>query len=270
MKTICLGWIILCMSAHYAHSMNNLRLPDIRSLAMGENGVTQSVFYNPALLAFRQCKEIHMTYYNRYLIKELGSLNGSFYYPSSFLSSGVHISSFGYDSYRESMIRGLMSKQLNNSWFLGLSFQYSFLQTDQEADKSSYLSTDIGMVCRITDNLLIGLFIMNFSSASIQKEGIEIKDFTEYKVETGFQYLLMNRVLIAGTVGYTPSTFLRGSFGLEYGLLDQFRIYAGIKTTPLLPSFGCSYTFSRFTIDVAALFHPVLGVSTGVGIHYSF
>lgn len=39
-----LGWIILCTTAPYLYGVNNLRLPNIRSLAMGENGVTQSVF----------------------------------------------------------------------------------------------------------------------------------------------------------------------------------------------------------------------------------
>lgn len=44
MKMIRLGWIILCTTAPYLYGVNNLRLPNIRSLAMGENGVTQSVF----------------------------------------------------------------------------------------------------------------------------------------------------------------------------------------------------------------------------------
>lgn len=265
-----LGWIVLCTTAPYLHGVNNLRLPDIRSLAMGENGVTQSVFYNPALLSLKSTKEIYLSYYNRYLIKELGILNSTFCLPSSFISTGIHLSSFGYEAYRENMIRFLTSKQLHHRWILGISFQYSFLQTEIPEERSSYLATDIGIVYTVTDNLLIGVSVINSPSFPISKKHFTIREFTEYRIETGLQYRFINQVLIAGTISSTPTCSVAGSFGLEYMLPERFRVYAGIKTNPLLPSFGCGYTLLDFAVDVAVLFHPVLGVSTGVGLSYSF
>ena len=38
------------------HAVDNLRIPDIRCLGMGGNGVTQSVLFNPALVAFHTDK----------------------------------------------------------------------------------------------------------------------------------------------------------------------------------------------------------------------
>lgn len=77
-------------------------------------------------------------------------------------------------------------------------------------------------------------------------------------------------MLIVGTISFTPTCSVAGSFGLEYILSERFRIYAGIKINSLLPSFGCGYTLLNFVVDVVVLFHPVLGVSTGVGLSYSF
>lgn len=74
-------------------------------------------------------KKICVNYYNRYALKELGTLNMSCYYPNSFLSTGIDILSFGYDSYRESLFRLSFGKKLSNKWSLGISIQYSLLQT---------------------------------------------------------------------------------------------------------------------------------------------
>ena len=48
------------------HAVDNLRISDIRSLGMGGNGVTQSVLFNPALVALYTDKVLHLEYFNRY------------------------------------------------------------------------------------------------------------------------------------------------------------------------------------------------------------
>ena len=37
-----------------------------------------------------------------------------------------------------------------------------------------------------------------------------------------------------------------------------------------LDSSGIGYNFSCFTIDVASIYHPILGMSTGLGLSFSF
>lgn len=64
------------------------------------------------------------------MLKELGTMSGSFYYPNQLLSAGVDISVFGFDKYREMMVRVLGGKRLGDQWALGLGVHYSFLQTD--------------------------------------------------------------------------------------------------------------------------------------------
>ena len=51
MKSISL--FVLFWASINIHAVDNLRISDIRSLGMGGNGVTQSVLFNPALVAFR-------------------------------------------------------------------------------------------------------------------------------------------------------------------------------------------------------------------------
>ena len=53
MKSISL--FVLFWASINIHAVDNLRIPDIRSLGMGGNGVTQSVLFNPALVSNIKC-----------------------------------------------------------------------------------------------------------------------------------------------------------------------------------------------------------------------
>ena len=244
----------------YVHGVDNLRLPDVRSVGMGGNVATQSILFNPALIVDKEKKSIHLEYFNRYMLKELGTMSGSFYYPNQLLSVGVDISVFGFDKYREMMVRVLGGKRLGDQWALGLGVHYSFLQTDLLENTRSRLSTDLGITFSPIDKLLIGMLIMNLPSVSIGDKEIQIS----------FQWEIINSLLITGSAGTENENLVVGNFGLEYTAFDSFFIRAGIQTAPLLPSLGISYNFSCFTIDVASIYHPILGMSTGLGLSFSF
>ena len=94
-----------------AYGADNLRLPDMRSRGMGGNEVTQAPLFNPALLAFRPQKSLHLNYFNRYGLKELGTFSGSCYLPYPHLAVGVDLSAFGYDAHNELMARLSLAKQ---------------------------------------------------------------------------------------------------------------------------------------------------------------
>lgn len=252
------------------YAVDNLRLPDMRSLGMGGNGVTQSVLFNPSLVALYEKKTVHTEYFNRYTMKELGTVRAGFYYPNSILSGGVDISSFGYDQYRESMFRLALGKRVGEKWTVGISMQFLLLQTVLTDEQPKRLSTDLGVSFSPVDKLLVGLLIVNCPSVSLKSEETEIKDFTSYSIQVGFQWEVINSLLIVGTLASTKEHTLTGSGGIEYRPFTDFRIRAGIQSTPLLPTLGIGYSFPWITTDVAVIYHPVLGMSMGIGLAYTF
>jgi len=253
----------------YVLASDNLRIPDIRSLGTGGNGVTQTSFFNPSLIALAGKKNFQIHYYNKYLIKELGTVTGSFLCPNSFLPIGIHISSFGYDDYRESMIRISAAKLLNEKWTLGIGLHYSFLQTALFDERPARLSTDIGCSFLPIDNLLIGLLIMNFPSVSIGDKRTDINDFMEYNIQTGIEWKVINTVSIISSISRNKKHF-NGSLGIEYMPVKDFYLRCGVQADPLLPSLGIGYDFSLFSMDVVGVYHPVLGISSGLGLSISF
>lgn len=254
----------------YVYAVDNLRLPDVRSIGLGGNMCTQSALFNPALIANMENKSIQSEYFNRYMLKELATMSGSFYYPNPVLSAGVDISVFGFDKYREMMIRVSAAKRLGEKWTVGLGFHYSFLQAEILENTKARLATDLGATFSPVDKLLIGMLIMNLPSVSIGDKDIHTEDFNYYLIQIGFQWEIINYLLIVGSLGTDNEHTFLGNVGIEYTAFDSFFIRAGIQTSPLLPSFGVGYQFSRFTVDVAAVYHPVLGMSTGIGFAFSF
>lgn len=70
-------------------AINHLRLPDIRALGTGINGVTQSIVHNPALVTLSINKEIQVEYFNRYGLKELSTMGFQFICPNSLLPFSI-------------------------------------------------------------------------------------------------------------------------------------------------------------------------------------
>ncbi len=245
-------------------------MADMRSIAMSGNEVVQSALFNPALICTSEHKAIQFNYFNRYSLKELGTINGNFYLPNEYLSVGINFSSFGYDAFRETMFRLSLSKQLHGKWSLGISAQYALLQTELLEEKPALLSTDIGIVYTPVKNLLIGLLIMNLPAVNLGDKSIKIEDFESYLLQIGFQWEIINNMFITSSLGQNEEHKLIANFGLEYILFNSFFIRAGVGGIPFLPSFGVGYEFSCFKIDVAAVYHSILGISTGIGLQFNF
>lgn len=251
-------------------AVENLRLPDIRAVGMGGNGTTESVLSNPSLIALSRQKSVHIQYFNLYGLKELNRLGGSFQCPNAFLPVGVDISSFGYEAYRENSLRVVVGKPLNRQWAMGIAFRYAWLQTVWTEPSVSCLSADIGLNCRLVENLLIGLLIQDLPSFQIGNKSIDYKSFKDFRVQIGFQWEVINNLLIVGALGGRDEQKIEGNAGLEYTVWKTFHLRAGLQTAPLLPSFGIGCDFRRFTLDVAAVYHSVLGIQTGIGLSFSF
>jgi len=270
MKKLFVIFFLTCCCCWFSKATDNLRIPDVRTLGMGGIGSVRSVLFNPALLATRTASELRIDYYNRYSIKELGTVSGGVSFLNDILPVGLHIASFGYDAYRESMFRFSAGKQLNPNLALGISVQYGLLQSELFETTSSRLSTDIGVACRVVDNWLITASVINFPSISIQSEEVDSERIASWMAEIGFNWNIMNNVIITGGVMRNSETPLGMAIGMEYQPFDDFYLRAGLKSSPFRPSIGVGYCFSMLTADVVMMYHPILGVSTGLGLSCTF
>ncbi|MDR1454579.1 MAG: hypothetical protein LBJ01_02905 [Tannerella sp.] len=262
--------LLLGLSYGYTPARDNLRLPDTRTLGMGGNGVSHAVLFNPALLALQERKEVRTDYFNRYGVKELATVSGGFCFPNRILPAGLHVASFGYDEYRESMFRLSAGKRLNAFCTLGISVQYAFIQSELFESDASRLSTDIGASFQPVDNWLITCSAVNLPSVSLNSEEVDTERIGTYLIELGANWQFIDNLLITGSMAHTMETGWSGSLGMEYRPYNDFHLRTGVRTSPFCPSLGAGYRFAGLTADVVMIYHPALGISTGLGLSCTF
>jgi hypothetical protein len=165
--------IVGCFVCLSAGAIDNLRIPDLRTLSIGGGGVTETPLYNPALLAVLTQHKLYANYYNRYSVSELATVSGGFYYVNDFLPAGFEITSFGYDEYRESLFRLSLGKQIAEKWTIGVAVQYMLLQSELFEESSGRISSDIGITCRPVENVLTGLSILHLPSVQVGDKTID-------------------------------------------------------------------------------------------------
>lgn len=253
-----------------AYGADNLRAPDLRSVGMGGNEVTQSPLFNPALIAFRPHKSLHLNYINRYRLKELGTFSASGYLPHPLLSAGLDLSAFGYDAWKEWMVRISVAKALGERWSLGVAFHYSQLQTELLEQAQARVATDVGILFKALENLWIGLLTTNLPAVKMGDRSLEVSDFETYFVQVGFHWLFMNNLTMAGALSVDERHKPMGSFGMEYVPFSDFFLRAGVQSAPLQPTLGVGYRLAKCQLDVATIYHRTLGMSVGVGLAWIF
>jgi len=270
MKQFALIFLLKCVACLYVNAIDNLRIPDLRTLSMGGGGVTGTPLYNPALLATLTQHKLYANYYNRYSVSELATVSGGFYFLNDMIPAGIEITSFGYDEYRESLFRLSFGKKIAEKWTIGVAGQYMLLQSLLYEETTGRISTDIGITYKPVENLLTGLSILHVPSIKMGDNSVDNKRLASYMIQAGFNWQVINTVLITGSLDHCEEDSVAGSFGMEYMPFDNFCIRAGFRTSPLKPSFGIGYQLSDIRFDVGMIYHAKLGVSMGVGISYSF
>lgn len=233
-----------------------LRTADAETLAAGRNGVIQSTVYNPAILANSEVKSFHFGLFNKYELKELSTFQCGLDFPNRFLSTAIEMFSFGYSDYRENMIRLALGKRLSRHWFTGISVQEKRIQNKLYDEQRNRLSADIGVLYSV-ENLLFGLAAIDLPTAN-------------YAFSTGFRWNATKEFSVLGSVENQRKNNFNGSLGLTYQVYECLSFRAGIVSKPLLPSFGFGLKFHHFRIDAAAVFHSMLGLSSGIEIKYQF
>lgn len=261
---------ILIFVSLYLNAIDNIRISDIRSMGMGINGVTQSILYNPSLVAVQNKSNCHFNCFNRFEMKELSTFQGGIDFVNNFLSSAVDIFSFGYDAHRENMFRLSVAKRLSEQWFSGVAVQYRWMQSELYEEIPQCLSTDIGILYSPVENMFIGVLIMNAPSIYITSRETDNKLFNSYSLQTGFEWKIINSLLIAGTVESNECHHLTGSAGIEYILFKDFSFRTGLQFSSLLPTMGIGYQVSHFIVNAAVVYHQSLGISSGIGISFTF
>lgn len=269
MKKVVVAISMSIMLIEPVKGVDNVRTTDMRCMGMGIKGVTESVYFNPASLGWKEKKECSLAYYNRFMMKGMGTTSFSFLYPNHALNVGIAFSTFGDKLYRDSQFFFSASKRWTSRWSAGINIAYRYLKIEGLEGTPAFLSADFGLSYQPVEKVMVGVSLVNLPRMSVGNQPFQY--FTGYSLHAGCSWKIVPSVKLIMEVENNYETVLQGSMGLQYVPSFFIVLRAGMNTKPLQPyaGIGCRLN-SMFTVDAAASYHTVLGVSAGVGLKANF
>ncbi len=239
-----------------------------RGVALGGVGLTftevQSVWSNPAGLAYLEEFSAAVFGEQRYGQSELKQANAAFAIPSSSGAFAVSLGYFGFSAYNEQTVGIAYARNLLDRLSIGVQV-FAFSVRIPDYGNRIRPAFEIGLYSPVTDELKLGLRVRN----PMQIELIEGENLAS-SVGFGLQYAPNPSLGILAEVEKDIRAELRFRGGMEYSLGEDLQLRLGIATAPTLISFGTGYRITeKLLFDVAASYHTMLGISPGVGIRYS-
>jgi hypothetical protein len=193
-----------------------------------------------------------VTYQNLYSIPELQTVRINWLNDSY----GLGISHFGTSFYRELILEGIFTKQIDKTFFL---VQPSLLNLSQEDQDNFGFSADF----------LIGIILVNHA--------IYFKSFNPLS-------WIRNSTIPAelelcgiysdewNKIGIKINFLENWGIGLGFGYEIKFPTFnasLGLLTNPLIPTAGFSFEFSKMKFAIGIQNHPDLGLSETLTVNYS-
>lgn len=239
-----------------------------RGRAMGGAGLTYQDTYaawtNPAGLAELEQWGAVLSGEQRFGLSDLSLVGLAAVLPVGNGGFGLSVSSFGFEAYRDTRT--------------SLSYGRSILENFRIGVELIGLSTSV----QNYDSRFSATFALGFQLDILPELTVATRLFSPLRVEVAEDEILPQ--LLGIGLGYRPTDQLyivaeyeqelefnaRFRLGLEYAVLEELILRAGVVTEASELSFGAEYQASeQFRIGVVGAFHETLGWSPGVELVYS-
>jgi hypothetical protein len=242
-----------------------------RSAALGNASVCisdlWSVHNNQAGLGNIRSVNAGLYVENYYLQSDLNIGSVALAIPAIGGCFGINVSYFGNDLYKDNKFGLAFGKSFGPKISAGIQLDYMYTILGENYGSAGAFTFEGGIIANLTDKLKAGIHVFNPIRA-------KLADFNDERVPTilrsGILYTFSEKVFVSAEVekDIDHDVVLKG--GIEYHVISQMYLRAGISTNPLLNCFGFGLDLKKLKIDFSASIHQTLGISPQIGAMYSF
>jgi hypothetical protein len=255
---------ILFLFLHVLHAgfpANDVPDTDIRALSLGQVHSLSRELVNPAFLSSLEQGQTGLSVFNRFSMKELSTKSIYAAFPNRLINAGFKLSAYGYDDYQ--LLRGQMalSKKLTPHFFIGTNIILRHENSVMQDESANDLQGDVGLFWQINDS---------FDWAFCTENLLHTKKNEPSLYATGLNYRILSNCLFLMEAESDFHNCLIFKWGIEYEIEKQFCIRGGFSSNPETPSLGFAYSLHSWKVETAFLLHPVLGLSSGIGVIFCF
>lgn len=242
-----------------------------RSSGMGNAAVTLKDLWastnNQGALGFLEKKAIGFHYENRFAVSEFSLKSFSGIMPVKAGTFALSVNHFGYSKYSETKIGFGFGKKLSEKFSFGIQIDYLNTYISNLYGNKGTIAAELGFLAEPFENFFIGGHIFNPTKS-------EIADYNSEKIPTvmklGMGYNFDDKVYLSieteKDLMYNPVF----KSGLEFYLVENLLLRAGISTNPTQNTFGIGYILKNFRVDFAFSTHRDLGMSPHFSLCYNF
>jgi len=225
-----------------------------------------SVHNNQAGIGYMKNIFAGVYYESRFLINELSTKSAIVLLPTQSGVFGLDMNYYGYDKYNETKIGLAYGKAFGEKLSAGVQFDYLNTHIADNYGNKGGVTFEVGLLSKLNKSLFIGAHVFNPIK-------IKIADYGDERVPTiikiGMMYNLSTKVLVNTEVekNITYKPVFKG--GVEYHIIKEIYLRAGISTNPVLNTFGVGLELKKLKIDIASSIHQVFGYSPQVSLLYN-
>lgn len=229
------------------------------------NGVWASMQNQAAMLGINGFAA-GVSYDNRFLVSELSSAN--LVIAKSFGDGvfGLNFSRYGYSAYREQKLGFGYARRLSENFNIGVQIDYLQVALGNGYGSAGKLTWEGGVLYKVNDNISLAAHIFN-------PIRVQLAEFNDERIPAilrfGGNYRFSERVLLTAQLDKSIDYDVIVGAGLEYMVVNDIFVRAGVSGGNSLFSFGAGYRFKGFQIDIATSYHQVLGFSPQLGLTYN-
>jgi len=245
----------------WVYPFDEVKSIDIRTLSLGQMQSLSQGLTNPAYLSFLERKQIGVSVFNRFEMKELRTQSIFGLIPNRLLDMSFHLSMFGYDDYQLIEGQAGFAKKLSSKFSIGTSISYLVENSILEEKNQTYLQADVSFFWRISDA---------FEWALTTENLLHTRNSQPFSCFSGINYRLTSTASVMLESGFDSQNRFSVSAGIEYEIIKQLTVRGGFRNNPQTPSLGFAYKLEHWNIETVFLFHQALGLSSGIAVEYYF
>lgn len=225
---------------------------------------------NQAIMSFYDKMAVGVYYDNRYLLKETSTAAVGFVFPVSKKKDffGLSINHYGGGNFGNLQASFAYSKSFANVFSVGLQFDYLYNYFGDAAyGHRSGFTFELGMYGQITPEFSIGFHLYNPARIKMITYN-DVKEYIPTLLRFGLAYNFKKKCLVGLDIEKNLETKMQYLAGIEYLFSDYFILRGGVRLPDFSFSLGMGTQLKNMKIDVAASYHPYLGMSPQITVLY--
>lgn len=225
-----------------------------------------SVFNNQAGLAGVETISAGAFYESRFTLKELSVRGAALALPVGGGTFGLSYNSYGYSLYNQSKYGLAYARKLGEDFYAGVQIDYLNLRLGENYGSQGGFTVQAGFQYQMNDELMLSAHVYNPNRTQLSDYNDER---TPSILKAGIQYRFSEKIVTVAEFSKDLDYDVRFKAGLEYQLVDDFFVRAGVGTAPASTSLGFGYAFKGFKLDIASAYRAVIGFTPQISLTYA-